>query len=82
MDVDVEPYKNSDGRIQNFVGENGIGTPYKLTSQVELWKLMWPPNLLGLAYTMSLLESMHVLIKFAPMKDICACDLVVIIKIC
>jgi len=31
-----EPYKNSDGRIQNFVGENGIGPPYKLASQVEL----------------------------------------------
>ncbi len=82
MDVDVEPCKNSDGRIQNFVGENGIGPHYKLASQVELWKLMWPPSLLGLAYILSLPESMHVLIKFAQMKDICVCDLVVIIKLC
>jgi len=76
-----EPYKNSDGRIQNFVGENGIGPPYKLASQVELWKLMWPPSLLGLAYILSL-QSMHVLIKFAQMKFICVCDLVVVIKVC
>jgi hypothetical protein len=43
---------------------------------------MWPPSLLGLAYILSLPESMHVLIKFAQMKDICVCDLVVIIKLC
>jgi hypothetical protein len=36
VDVDVEPYKNNDGRIQNFVGEDGIELPYKITSQVEL----------------------------------------------
>jgi hypothetical protein len=25
----VEPYPKSVGRIQNFVGENGYGLPYK-----------------------------------------------------
>ncbi len=36
VDVDVKLCKNSDGRIQNFVDEDGFGLPYKLTSQVEL----------------------------------------------
>jgi hypothetical protein len=43
---------------------------------------VWPPSLLGLAYILLSLESMHVLIKFAQMRDICVCDLVATIKVC
>jgi hypothetical protein len=35
VDLDVEPCKKSDGRIQHFVGEDGLGLPYKSISQVE-----------------------------------------------
>jgi hypothetical protein len=38
--------------------------------------------LLGLACILPLLESMHVLIKFAQSKDVFVCDLVVPIKDC
>jgi hypothetical protein len=37
--------------------------------------------LLGLAYILPLLESMHVLIKFAHMSDVFVCNLVVAIKV-
>jgi hypothetical protein len=30
VDFNVEPYKKSDDRIHNFVGENGLGLLYKL----------------------------------------------------
>jgi len=47
------------------------------------WKLERPPSLLRLAYTLFLLESMHVLVKFAQiMKDVFVCDLVAAIKVC
>jgi hypothetical protein len=39
-------------------------------------------TLLGLAYILPLLESMHALIKFAHMRIIFVCDLVVVIKVC
>ncbi len=35
VDFDVEPYKNNDVKIQNFLGANGLRLPYKLASQVE-----------------------------------------------
>ncbi len=38
--------------------------------------------LLELAYIFPLLESMHVLIKFAQSKAVIICDLVVAIKVC
>jgi hypothetical protein len=38
--------------------------------------------LLGFAYILPLLKSMHVLIKFAKMKDVFVCDLVAAIKVC
>jgi len=36
MDFNVEPYKNNDVRMQNFVNENDIEQPYKLANKVEL----------------------------------------------
>jgi len=38
--------------------------------------------LLGLACILALLESLHAFIKFAKMKDVFVCDLVVVIKVC
>jgi hypothetical protein len=35
MDFNVEPCKKSDGKIQHFVGENGLQLPYKSVSQIE-----------------------------------------------
>jgi hypothetical protein len=33
VEFNVEPYKiKNDGKIQNFVGENDLGLPYKSTS--------------------------------------------------
>ncbi len=32
VDFNVEPYKKSDGKIQNFVNENGLKLLYKLTN--------------------------------------------------
>ncbi len=48
MDFNVEPYKNNDVRMQNFVNENDIEQPYKLANKVELWTFIklvdfaWP----------------------------------------
>ncbi len=39
-------------------------------------------SLFGLVYIFPLLESMHVLIKFAQSKAVIICDLVVAIKVC
>jgi hypothetical protein len=35
VDFDVEPYKNSDVKIHNFLGANGLKLLYKLTSEIE-----------------------------------------------
>jgi hypothetical protein len=35
VDFDVEPYKNSDVKIHNFLGANGFKLPYKLANKVK-----------------------------------------------
>jgi len=67
MDFDLEPCQENYGRIQNFPCEDGLGQPYKPTSYVEL-HLCHLQLLLGLVCIFPLLESMHVLIKFAHPK--------------
>ncbi len=71
MDFNVEPYKiKSDGKIQNFVGEDDLD--YRTNQQAKLnyenlcdfQVLFWP------AYILPLLEYVHVLINFAQLKDV------------
>jgi hypothetical protein len=35
VDLNVEPYKKNDGKIQYFIGEDGLGLPYKSINQIE-----------------------------------------------
>jgi hypothetical protein len=74
--------QESDGKIQNSISEDGLDNPTNQQAKLNYENLCDLQVLLGLACILPLLESIHALIKFAQMRDVYVCDLVVAIKVC